>query len=161
MSAKNLAKQIQQFEAPAPISWKHYLIDGQMHTWNGDMEQVYSPMGPINDDGTTEKQYLGEAPTLDQAAGLKALEAAKKAYNNGRGYWPTASASERIGAMEKFLEIMKTKREEVSTLLMWEIAKNKSSAYKEFDRTVDYIEDTIEEFKELNRRGSKLSLIHI
>ena len=53
MSAKNLAKQIQQFEAPAPISWKHYLIDGQMHTWNGDMEQVYSPMGPINADGTT------------------------------------------------------------------------------------------------------------
>ena len=49
--------------------------------------------------------------------------------------------------MEKFLEIMKTKREEVSTLLMWEIAKNKTSAYKEFDRTVDYIEDTIEEFK--------------
>ena len=157
MSAKNLAKQIQQFEAPAPISWKHYLIDGQMHTWNGDMEQVYSPMGPINADGTTQKQYLGEAPTLDEAAGLKALDAAKKAYNNGRGYWPTASASERIGAMEKFLEIMKTKREEVSTLLMWEIAKNKSSAYKEFDRTVDYIEDTIEEFKELNRRGSKVA----
>ena len=40
---------------------------------------------------------------------------------------------------------------------MWEIAKNKSSAYKEFDRTVDYIEDTIEEFKELNRRGSKVA----
>jgi len=157
MSARNLAKQIQQFEAPAPISWKQYLIDGEMHTWNGDMEQVYSPMGPINTDGTTQKQYLGEAPTLDEAAGLKALDAAKKAYNNGRGYWPTASASERIGAMEKFLEIMKTKREEVSTLLMWEIAKNKSSAYKEFDRTVDYIEDTIEEFKELNRRGSKVA----
>ena len=58
------------------------------------------------------------------------FSAAKKAYNNGRGLWPTASASERISAMETFLEIMKTKREEVSTLLMWEIAKNKSSAYK-------------------------------
>ena len=58
--------------------------------------------------------------------------------------------------METFLEIMKTKREEVSTLLMWEIAKNKSSAYKEFDRTVDYIEDTLDEYKELQRRGSKV-----
>ena len=156
MSAKDLAQHIQQFEAPSPISWKQYLIGGQMHTWEGEMEQVYSPLGPINSEGKTQRQYLGEAPTLDEAAGLKALEVAKAAYNNGRGFWPTATSSERIAAMQKFLEIMKTKREEVSSLLMWEIAKNKSSAYKEFDRTVEYIEDTIEEFKELNRRGSNV-----
>ena len=59
--------------------------------------------------------------------------------------------------MEKFVALMKEKREEVSTLLMWEIAKNKSSAYKEFDRTVDYINDTIEEYKELQRRGSHVA----
>jgi len=40
---------------------------------------------------------------------------------------------------------------------MWEIAKNKSAAYKEFDRTVDYINDTIEEYKELTRRGSQIA----
>ena len=88
MSAKELAQNIQQFEAPAPISWKQYLINGEMHTWDGEMEQVYSPMGPVSADGTTNRQYLGEAPTLDEAAGLKALAAAKTAYNNGRGYWP-------------------------------------------------------------------------
>jgi len=157
MNGTHLASKIQQFEAPQPVSWNKYLIDGEMLTWQGEMEQVYSPMGPVDKEGNTTKQYLGEAPTLNEEAGLKALSAAKKAYSNGRGFWPTASASERITAMEKFLEIMKTKREEVSTLLMWEIAKNKSSAYKEFDRTVDYIEDTIEEFKELNRRGSKVA----
>ena len=157
MNGTHLASKIQQFEAPQPVSWNKYLIDGEMLTWQGEMEQVYSPMGPVDKEGNTTKQYLGEAPTLNEEAGLKALNAAKKAYSNGRGFWPTASASERISAMEKFLEIMKTKREEVSTLLMWEIAKNKTSAYKEFDRTVDYIEDTIEEFKELNRRGSKVA----
>lgn len=156
MSAAHLAQKIQQFESPTPITWKQYLIDGHLHEWEGEMEKVYSPMGPISAEGKTQRHYLGEAPTLNEEAGLTALAAAKKAYNNGRGLWPTASASERISAMETFLEIMKTKREEVSTLLMWEIAKNKSSAYKEFDRTVDYIEDTLEEYKELQRRGSKV-----
>ena len=151
------AMSIKSFPGPKPISWKKYLINGQMLSWDGEMEQVYSPMGSINEQGTVERQYLGESPTLDEASGLQALDAAKKAYNNGRGFWPTASASERIQAMERFLEIMKTKREEVSTLLMWEIAKNKSAAYKEFDRTIDYIEDTLQEFKELNRRGSKVA----
>ena len=54
-------------------------------------------------------------------------------------------------------ELMIEKSEEVSTYLMWEIAKNKSAAFKEFDRTVEYIRDTIEEFKELQRRGSKIA----
>lgn len=124
-----------------------------MLTWTGEFEKVYSPMGNSNDTQT----FLGESPTLDQAAGLSALAAAKKAYNFGRGLWPTASASSRIEAMEKFLELMVGKREEVSTLLMWEIAKNKSSAYKEFDRTIDYIKDTIEEFKAMHREGSHIN----
>ncbi|MBT5151678.1 MAG: aldehyde dehydrogenase family protein, partial [Flavobacteriales bacterium] len=114
-------------------------------------------MGKVSKDGITERVFLGASPTLDEAAGLKALQAAKSAYNNGRGYWPTAGASARIVAMEKFVALMKEKREEVSELLMWEIAKNKSAAYKEFDRTVDYIYDTIEEYKELQRRGSHVA----
>ena len=35
-------------------------------------------------------------------------------------------------------------------------SQEQPSAYKEFDRTVDYIEDTLEEYKELQRRGSKV-----
>jgi glyceraldehyde-3-phosphate dehydrogenase (NADP+) len=145
------------FSPPQPIHWQEYLIDGATHKWTGESEKVYSPIETKNEDGTSSRVYLGSSPTLDEATGLKALDAAKKAYNNGRGDWPTASADARIAAMEKFVEIMKTKREEVSTMLMWEIAKNASAAYKEFDRTVDYINDTIEEFKELQRRGSHIA----
>ena len=37
---------------------------------------------------------------------------------------------------------------------MWEIAKNKADSYKEFDRTVDYIYDTIEAYKKLDRKSA-------
>ena len=157
MKASSKQIPITEFEPPKPLKWNQYLINGSIETWEGDFEEVYSPMGRVSKDGTTERVYLGSSPTLDEASCLKALQAAKSAYNNGRGYWPTAGASARIAAMEKFVAIMKEKREEVSELLMWEIAKNKSAAYKEFDRTVDYIYDTIEEYKELQRRGSHVA----
>lgn len=146
-----------EFDAPEQIHWNQYLINGQLHSWKGEMEEVYSPMGDINSDGSVERTLLGVSPLLSAEVGLEALASAKKAYNNGRGHWATASAAERVGAMERFLEIMVSKREEVSTMLMWEIAKNKTAAFKEFDRTVDYIRDTIEEYKELERRGSRIA----
>ena len=40
-------------------------------------------------------------------------------------------------------------------LLMWEIGKSKPDSYKEFDRTVEYIYDTIEEYKQLDRNNAK------
>ena len=148
---------IAQHEAPQPIKWDKYLINGELKTWEGPRELVYSPMGKVDKDGFVDRVFLGESPTLDEGVGLEALGAAKQAYNNGRGFWPTASATQRITCMERFLKLMVLKREEVSTLLMWEIAKNKSASYKEFDRTVDYIKDTIEEYKELQRRGSHIA----
>ena len=50
---------------------------------------------------------------------------------------------------------METKREEVVQLLMWEIGKSEPDSYKEFDRTVEYIYDTIEEYKDLDRNSAK------
>jgi glyceraldehyde-3-phosphate dehydrogenase (NADP+) len=52
---------------------------------------------------------------------------------------------------------MVAKREEVSKLLMWEIAKNEKTAFKEFDRTVQYIRDTIDEYKIMQRSGSHIA----
>jgi glyceraldehyde-3-phosphate dehydrogenase (NADP+) len=50
---------------------------------------------------------------------------------------------------------MKKSREQIVELLMWEIGKNKQDSYKEFDRTVDYIFDTIEAYKKLDRKSAK------
>lgn len=139
------------------IKWNKYLINGELKTWSGEFEQVYSPMGEVDEQGKVNKTFLGESPLLDTDAGMEALQAAKDAYNHGRGAWPTASSEERVAAMEHFLELMKSKREEVSTMLMWEIAKNEQTAFKEFDRTVDYIRDTIDEYKQMQRRGSHIA----
>jgi glyceraldehyde-3-phosphate dehydrogenase (NADP+) len=38
---------------------------------------------------------------------------------------------------------------------MWEIGKTKNDAYKEFDRTVAYILDTIEAYKKLDRKSAR------
>lgn len=62
---------------------------------------------------------------------------------------------DRIACMEKFVKLMKTKREEVVKLLMWEIGKNLPDSEKEFDRTVDYIFDTIEAYKQIDRDSAK------
>src|SRR5690606_12590847 len=87
---------------------------------------------------------------------LEALDAAVKAYDLGHGVWPTMSVTERIEHVEKFLDAMREKRAEVVKLLMWEIGKTLKDSEKEFDRTVDYIVDTIKALKNLDRNSSKL-----
>ena len=61
---------------------------------------------------------------------------------------------ERINCMERFVNKMVEKRDEVVKLLMWEIGKNLKDSEKEFDRTVIYIKDTIEEYKNIDRDGA-------
>jgi glyceraldehyde-3-phosphate dehydrogenase (NADP+) len=61
----------------------------------------------------------------------------------------------RIAAMEKFVVQMKTKRAVIVKLLMWEIGKTLADSEKEFDRTVDYIYDTIEDYKQMDRDSAK------
>ena len=91
---------------------------------------------------------------MDEKHALKALKAANKAYNNGTGKWPTMKVYERINCMQKFVDLMKGKRDEVVKLLMWEIGKNLNDSRKEFDRTVDYINETIKEYKKIDRDGA-------
>jgi glyceraldehyde-3-phosphate dehydrogenase (NADP+) len=63
---------------------------------------------------------------------------------------------ERIEAVERFLSGMLAVRPAVCRLLMWEIAKTWTDAQAEFDRTVQYIRDTIEALKDLDRQNSRL-----
>ncbi len=87
---------------------------------------------------------------------LAALDAAVKAYDLGHGDWPTKSVQARIEHVEKFLAAMRAKRDEVVKLLMWEIGKPLKDSEKEFDRTCDYIVDTIKGYKDLDRNSAKL-----
>ena len=65
------------------------------------------------------------------------------------------SVGERIQSVQRFTAAMLQKREEIVTLLQWEIGKSLQEAEREFDRTVAYIRDTLEALKELDRASSR------
>jgi glyceraldehyde-3-phosphate dehydrogenase (NADP+) len=68
------------------------------------------------------------------------------------------TVADRIAAVEEFARRMALVRDEVVTLLMWEIGKSLEDSRKEFDRTVEYIRGTIEALKETDRISSRFSL---
>lgn len=144
-----------QFQLPHYLEQREYLIGGELRTWSGTVNPVGSPV--FLKDGTGYKQkVIGSTPLLTKLEALQALDAAVKAYDLGHGVWPTMSVTERIEHVEKFLKAMRLKREEVVKLLMWEIGKSLKDSEKEFDRTCDYINDTIKALKDLDRNSAKL-----
>lgn len=144
-----------QFQLPNYLEQREYLIGGELRTWTGTLNPVGSPV--FLKEGTGYKQkVIGSTPLLTKYEALQALDAAVKAYDLGHGVWPTMSVTERIEHVEKFLKAMRLKREEVVKLLMWEIGKSLKDSEKEFDRTCDYINDTIKALKDLDRNSAKL-----
>lgn len=138
-----------------PIEQREYLINGELKTWTGPLHPVLSPVC-ITEGPELKQQVIGSTPLLTSKESLEALDAAVKAYDLGHGLWPTMSVTQRIEHVEKFLKAMRQKRDEVVKLLMWEIGKSLKDSEKEFDRTADYIVDTIGALKELDRNSAKL-----
>jgi glyceraldehyde-3-phosphate dehydrogenase (NADP+) len=132
-----------------------WLVGGEIRTWPGEGADVLSPVCVAKADGKLERVVVGRTPKLDREAALEALAAAKRAWDGGRGEWPTMRVARRIGAMERFVAEMIKTREEVVRLLMWEIGKTRKDAETEFDRTVVYVRDTIEALKELDRQSAR------
>lgn len=140
-------------QLPGFLEQREYLLNGKMVTWQGDMSPVASPVF-LREGGALKQQIIGSTPLLTSREALEALDAAVNAYDQGHGAWPLMSVAERIEHVEKFLEQMREKRQEVVNLLMWEIGKSQKDSEKEFDRTCDYILDTINSLKELDRKSS-------
>jgi glyceraldehyde-3-phosphate dehydrogenase (NADP+) len=134
-----------------------YLVDGQVRAWDGPAQTVASPVC-ITRGGETRPHELGEYPMMSGVESQEALEAACRAYGAGCGAWPTMSVAERIRHVESFVPRMESVRDEVVRLLMWEIGKTLPAASKEFDRTVEYIRDTIRALKELDRVSSRFAV---
>ncbi|MCO7631447.1 NADP-dependent glyceraldehyde-3-phosphate dehydrogenase [Pseudomonas guariconensis] len=140
-----------------PLEQRDYLVAGQLRRWDGPLATVRSPVWIKDGDGE-HQVVLGSAPLLDAETALTALDAAVEAYDKGRGAWPTMRVAERIQHVEAFLARMREQREAVVKLLMWEIGKNLKDSQKEFDRTCDYIVDTIDALKDLDRRSGRFEL---
>ncbi|WP_339343166.1 aldehyde dehydrogenase family protein, partial [uncultured Polaribacter sp.] len=141
-----------KYKITSLVNQNTYLIGGELKEWKGASAEVYST---ISSNQEYKPTLLGTVPDLTGDEAIEALNAASKAYGRGQGLWPTMKVEGRIAAMEKFVTQMKTKREEIVKLLMWEIGKNLPDSEKEFDRTVDYIYDTIEDYKKMDRDSAK------
>lgn len=140
------------FKIDKQLHQETYLMGGKLIQWDGKKDEVYSTISSTESYAPT---LLGTVPHMDEATALKVLGSAVKAYGKGRGQWPTMQVSDRIECMKKFVSKMQTQREEVVKLLMWEIGKTLPDSEKEFDRTVEYIQDTIEDYKQLDRDSAK------
>ena len=141
-----------EFQLNQIINHTEYLINGKINQWDRKQASVFSTL--LCDVSEKEPQLIGKTPEMSGDFALKALEAAHNAFNYGQGEWPTMKVYERINCMENFVKKMLSKREEIVKLLMWEIGKNLNDSRKEFDRTVEYINDTIEEYKVIDRKGA-------
>ncbi|MDI9858874.1 NADP-dependent glyceraldehyde-3-phosphate dehydrogenase [Flectobacillus roseus] len=142
-----------EYNITEPIEQREYLVNGEMRQWAGKTQDVWSPVYVKTEKGLEQKR-IGSYPITDAPDAIEVLYAAVKAYNNGRGKWPSMSVKQRIECVERFTQKMIQKRDEVVKLLMWEIGKSLGDSQKEFDRTVQYIYDTIDALKDIDRNSS-------
>lgn len=143
-----------EYDLISPLHQTEYLIGGEIRRWEGPVQEVQSGMCVRSGSGVTQRT-IGSYPMQTETEALEALEAAVDAYDLGRGDWPTMTVSERIACVERFTHAMTEKRDDVVRLIMWEIGKSYSDSAREFDRTVEYIRDTIDALKDLDRVSSR------
>jgi glyceraldehyde-3-phosphate dehydrogenase (NADP+) len=142
----------EKFKITKPLHQDTYLINGKLEKWSGATTDIFSTISSTEDYKPT---FLGTTPAMGEKEALEALDSSVATYNNGQGSWPTMKVVDRIKCMQNFVIEMKKTRDEVVKLLMWEIGKSLADSQKEFDRTVDYINDTIDEYKVLDRNSAK------
>ncbi|MBB2144528.1 aldehyde dehydrogenase family protein [Pedobacter sp. LMG 31464] len=145
------------FKLAEEVNQRKYLSNGEMLPWNGDVHTVLSPICIKTANGL-ERKIIGTYPLCDKEEANAALDAAVAAYNNGRGEWPTMSVAKRIECVEKFTHQIIEKKQEVVKLIMWEIGKTFADSTKEFDRTIEYIQATIDALKDLDRQSAGFTM---
>ncbi len=144
----------ENFQITKPFVQDTYLVNGQLKPWKGDFSDVYSTISSTENYSPT---LLGSIPTMGETEASEMVDAAVTAYDNGQGLWPTMKVIDRIKCMQNFVAQMKLTRSEVVKFLMWEIGKSLGDSEKEFDRTVEYIYDTIEDYKQLDRNSARFT----
>ncbi|MDM1293908.1 NADP-dependent glyceraldehyde-3-phosphate dehydrogenase [Sphingobacterium sp. N143] len=146
-----------EFTLDEQVDQREFLSNGEMISWTGQVNEVFSPICVKTKDGLKRKR-IGSFPVCTEKESTEALDAAVKAYDNGRGEWPTMSVADRITCVENFTQKMIAKKDIVVKLIMWEIGKSYADSVKEFDRTVEYIYATIDALKDIDRDSSRFQV---
>jgi glyceraldehyde-3-phosphate dehydrogenase (NADP+) len=140
---------------PPQVDGLKYVLNGELVEWTGTTAKVFSPI--LRQDGG--QIQLGVYPMMEEADAEKAINAAAKAWNHGRGDWPLMLPSERIARIELFLEGLRARSKEIAEVLMWEICKTEADATKEVTRTISYVEDTIKALKDLENKTTNFERV--
>jgi glyceraldehyde-3-phosphate dehydrogenase (NADP+) len=138
-----------------PVHQRISLVDGEFRPWEGACKTVLSPICVRSGDGEPQQVEIGSYPVMGEPESDAALDAAVRAYDAGRGEWPTMTVARRIGCMQEFIRRMVAERQTIVNLIMWEIGKSLTDSEKEFDRTVSYMLATIEALKDLDNSSSR------
>lgn len=120
---------------------------GKIQSYTGHSETVTSP---ILDGKTQKRASIGRIAQMKREEMDAVLTSAKQAWDRGQGIWPQMTMAQRIAAIERVVASLKQRRDEIVTVLMWEICKNKDDAAAEFDRTMVFITSVIEALKNLD-----------
>lgn len=143
------------FRPPKLTRLKDYLADGEIRTWRGSSLPVLSPIS-LRRGERLKRVRLGSYPALTSRESLRILEAAGRAFGQGRGEWPALSIGRRAAAFEKFLGRIAAKKKEICLTLMWEIAKPYAEIEDEFERTVDFLRQVLAAARARERASTKL-----
>jgi len=144
----------EEFDLKSPVVQASNLVDGRLDPWRGEMQNVLSPVHLDLGSGLAPR-LIGSCPVPDAAEALTAVDSAWKAWDRGCGRWPTMRVEDRIHCVGEFARLMSEQRDAVVRLMMWEICKPLPEARAEFDRTMDYIQDTMDALKDLDRASSR------
>jgi len=142
------------YAARPMVDGRKVLCNGKVTAWEGPVQEVFAP---IFEEGSTEtKVMIGTQARFGEEDSLKALDAAVKSWNHGRGEWAQAKPEVRDAKIQELYAALIEKRAEIINVLMWEICKTKADATKEFDRTMEYIQDTLKIYRDTNAADSKV-----
>lgn len=100
------------------------------------------------DEVTGQRIVIGKMAQMSAEEALKVAEAARQAWDTGRGEWPQMSMQQRIDAIFRLVNALKERRATIVETLMWEICKNTADAAAEFDRTILFIEATVKAIRD-------------
>jgi glyceraldehyde-3-phosphate dehydrogenase (NADP+) len=132
----------------SPVRCREFLLDGRLMPWTGATQEVRSPIFVPGDAGP-ERKLIGFCPAQGAEAGEQALEAACAAWDQGLGQWPNLPPEARLECVADFCRRMAARRDEVVRLMVWEICKSRRESEQEFDRTIEYMEDTLAELRRM------------
>lgn len=122
------------------IEQESTLLNGKLTKLDTASQDVFSPIA-IRTDGVLKPQRLGSYPLMNHQLSIESLESAKSAYHSQT--WKSKSTEYKISCTQIFVNEFAKYKNEIVKLLMWENGKSYSEAANEFDRTIEYIENTI------------------